>query len=174
MLQKYSRYKLLEQFFDCPRKSFHIREISRKISLALISVINHLDALCKEGLVLKEKGTIYNVFKANRENPKFKLLKQQNIIWRIHTSGFISSIEETTHPTCIILFGSASRGEDTDQSDIDIFIQAKESPIPLAKYEKSLNRKINLLFEPDLKTLSKELLNNLINGKILSGYLKAV
>ena len=174
MIQNYSRYKVLQEFFNAPRKGFHIRELSRKIGLAQISVTNHLHALCEEGLVLKEKGGIYNVFKANRENPQFKLLKHQNMVWHLHTSGLINYLEDNLQPTCIVLFGSASRGEDTEESDIDLFIQAGETAIDSEKYEKVLRRKINVLFEANVKALSKELLNNIINGNVVSGYLKVV
>ena len=174
MIQNYSRYKILQEFFDAPRKGFYIRELSRRVRLAQISVTNHLNALRKEGFMVKERGGIYNVFKANRENPQFRLLKQQNVVWRLHTGGLISYLEETLHPNCMVLFGSASRGEDTEESDIDIFIQAGETMLNLEKYEKRLKRKINVLFETDLKALSKELLNNIVNGHILAGYLKVL
>lgn len=36
------------------------------------------------------------------------------------------------------------------------------------------NRKMNPLFEPNLSSLSKELLNNIINGTVLHGYLKVL
>ena len=73
-----------------------------------------------------------------------------------------------------MLFGSASRGEDTEESDIDLFIQAKQSKIDLSKFGKTLNRKINLLFESDFKTVSPELINNLANGVVLYGYFKVI
>jgi hypothetical protein len=49
---------------------------------------------------------------------------------------------------------------------------AKEEKIDLDKFEKILNRKINLFFSEDFSRLSKELRNNIINGVILKGYLK--
>ena len=91
---------------------------------------------------------------------------------RIKSSGLAKFLEDNLRPNCIILFGSASQGMDNEKSDIDLFIQAKESKLNLSKYSKLLNRNINLFFEPNLKNLNKELLNNIINGEILSGYLK--
>ncbi len=172
MLQKYSSYKLLQEFFNSPKKNFQMRELSRKIKLAQSSVINHLNTLAKEKIILKEKKGIYPSFRANRENEEFKLLKKQNLLWRIHKSKLLDYLEEKIKPDCIILFGSASKGEDTEESDIDLFIQAKETSLNLENYEKTLNRKINPLFEAKLKTLNKELLNNLINGQVLYGYLQ--
>lgn len=174
MLQNYSRYRVLQEFFDYPRKHFQVRELSRTVRLAQVSIANHLHALQKEGLVVKEKKGLYPSFRANKESEKFKLLKQQNLRWRLHVSGLIQQLEEKTKPNCIALFGSASRGEDTEMSDIDLFVQAKEVSLHVGRTERALRRKVNLLFEPDLKQLSKELLNNIINGQVLEGYLKVM
>lgn len=172
MIQKWSRYRVLQEFFDRPRKPFLIRELSRKTRLAQTAIRLHLKALVLEKLIHKEKSGLYPVFKATRENPLFKLLKAQNIILRLYTTGALSHIEKSTYPNCIVLFGSASKGEDTEESDIDLFVQAKKAELSLSKLEVSLNRKINLLFEPSLKALSPELLNNIANGTTLYGYLK--
>ncbi|MBN2042662.1 MAG: nucleotidyltransferase domain-containing protein [Candidatus Aenigmarchaeota archaeon] len=174
MLQKYSRYRVMQEFFDFPRKGFQIREISRRINLAQVSVINHLKALQKEGLVVKEKKGIYPTFHANTNNENYKTLKKQNLVQRIHESELISFIDRNLKPNCIVLFGSGARGEDTETSDIDLFVQAKEVQMDLGKYENLLKRKINLLFEPETKGLSKELLNNIINGQVIYGYLKVL
>ncbi len=174
MLQKYSRYRILQEFFDFPKKNFQMREVARRIKLAQSSVIAHLKALVQEGFVLREEKGLYPSFRANRESDAFKLLKKQNVMWRISTSGLLSDLDTKLAPNCIILFGSAARGEDTEESDIDLFIQAEETKVDVTKYEKKLNRKINLFFEPNLKNLNKELLNNLINGEVLKGYLRVL
>lgn len=174
MLHDYSRYRLLQDFFDFPRKRFQMRELSRRVKLAQVSVISHLKALVKEGLIIKEKEGIYPSYRANREAENFKLLKQQNMVWRLYESGLVDNLDQKCKPTCIVFFGSAARGEDTEESDIDLFVQAEEVPLPLEKYEKTLHHKINILFEPDLYQLSKELRNNLINGIVLYGYLKVL
>ncbi len=174
MLQNYSTYRVLQEFFDFPRKKFHIRELSRRVNLAQISVITHLKTLVKEGLIIKEEEGLYPSYRANRENQELKLLKKQNMAMRIHKSKLLEFIEEKTRPDCIVLFGSAARGEDTEESDVDLFIQAGETNLDLEKYEKLIKRKITLFFEPEIKKLSKELLNNIINGHVLYGYLKVL
>jgi len=149
-----------------------MRELSRRIKLAQISVINHLKALQKDGLIIKEKKGIYPAFRANRESEDYKVLKRQNLLWQIHKSGLISFLDETLKPNCIVLFGSAARGEDSETSDVDIFIQAEETELKLEKYERILNRKITILFETKINNLNRELMNNIINGEVIYGYLK--
>ena len=172
MLQKWNRYLILQQFFDAPRKGFLVRELSRKTKLAQTSVRSHLQALKDDGLLATEETGLYPVFKARADSPIFRILKKQNAILRIHESGLVEALEKKLYPTCIVIFGSASRGEDNEHSDFDIFIQAKRAAIPLKKFETSLKRRISLLFEPDLKKIPAELLSNLANGQVLSGYLE--
>lgn len=172
MLQKYSRYRILEEFFDYPRKEFYIRELSRATKIALPSVTNHLKALVSEGLVTKQKEGLYPNFIADRENDLFKLYKKFNLMHRIHETGLLKEIYDFFVPNAIILYGSASKGEDIEESDVDFFIQAKEKKIDVSKYEKLLKRKIHLFCEENFNKLSKELRNNILNGIILKGYIK--
>jgi len=174
MIQKWSRYRLLELFFDFPRKPYLIRELSRKCRLAQTAVRIHIKALQAEWLIKKDNTGLYASYRAFRDNSLFKLLKTQNVVLRIHQSGLVQFLEKSLFPGCIILFGSASRGEDTEESDIDLFVQASQTSLDLHKFERTLNRRINILYEPQLEELSPELLNNLANGIVLYGYLKVV
>ncbi|MFH1972050.1 MAG: nucleotidyltransferase domain-containing protein [archaeon] len=173
MIQKYSRYRILEVFFRTPRHIFHIREICRLVKLSQPTVKVHLNELVSEKLILKSTEGLYGGYKANRDNESFKLLKQQNTIFLLNQSGCINLIHEKIMPQTIILFGSSTKGEDIEESDIDLFVEGKEEELDLKKFEKLLNRNINILFEDDFKKLSKELKNNLINGIKLYGFLRA-
>jgi len=173
MIQKYSRYSVLEVFFKEPRRVFHIREISRMAKLSQPPVRLHLKALARDSLILKSSEGIYGGYKANRDNDLFRLLKKQNTVLLLNESGCIKLISEKTMPQAIMLFGSAAKGEDIEQSDIDIFVEGEEEHINLEKFEKLLNRKINMLFEEDFKKLSRELKSNIVNGIRLYGFLKA-
>lgn len=172
MIQNYNRYKILQEFLDFPRKKFQIRELSRRTKIAQTSVINHLKALLKENLIIKKKEDIYPYFIANRENEMFKIYKKLNLILKINQTGLINYIYDNCLPSCIILFGSASKGEDIEESDIDLFIQSKEKKLNLEKYERLLKRKISLFFEEYFSKLPDELKNNILNGIILKGYIK--
>jgi predicted nucleotidyltransferase/DNA-binding transcriptional ArsR family regulator len=172
MIEKYSRYRILQEFFDFPRKNFQMREISRNTRISQPSVINHLKVLILENLIIKEKKGIYPTYKANRENELFKTYKKMDFILRIHKIGLVNYINDSCLPNAIILFGSTSKGEDIEESDIDLFIQSPEKKLKLEKYEKSLNRKISLFFEENFSKLNNELKNNILNGMVIKGYLK--
>jgi len=177
MLKKDNFDKVLELFFDNPLPEgigFQLREIGRNIKLAPKSVKLYLDELERTNLIIQKKHRIhkYPVYYANRDNNYFKFLKRLNIIRRIKESGLLDYLEEKCMPEVIVLFGSASRGEDVKGSDIDLYLQCDEKKMDLSKYEKELDRKVNLFFENNFNKLSEELKSNIINGDKLKGYLR--
>lgn len=180
MLQKYNKWKVLKPFFDDPNPmgaKFQLREISRKANLAPTSVKNYLDELSKPGrvqLIIKSKHRIYGypVYWANRASEVFRFYKKIDMVISIRESGLLKYLVERCMPDVIVLFGSASRGEDLKDSDLDLYIQCKEIPLELGKYEKIINRKIKIFFEENFGKLSEELRNNILNGIILDGYLR--
>lgn len=171
MLQKYTTYRILQLFFDYPTKNFQLREICRILGLGMPSVRNHVKKLEKLVFIKREKRGVYESYISNR-NELFKAYKRNDILLRLRESGLIDFVVDTFVPDVIILFGSASRGEDLENSDIDLLVVAKEKEIDLKNFEKKLKRKITLHFEPKISEIPKELLNNIINGIVLYGYLK--
>ncbi|MFH0949127.1 MAG: nucleotidyltransferase domain-containing protein [Candidatus Aenigmatarchaeota archaeon] len=179
MIQKCSNWKVLRAFFDdpSPKEGFTIRYISKQIGLATTSVRLHMKELCKENkhgypLVIKSKGISYPTYRANRSSELFRFYKKIDMTLRLDDCGLLNKLSEECSPRFIILFGSASRGEDIKESDVDIFLLTKEREIDIHSYEKVLARKINLHFSNDFGSLPKELKNNIINGILLRGYLK--
>ncbi len=174
MLQKYNILKTAKVFFDEPTKSHYLIEISRKTKTAHTSVKNHLNILLKEKIIIKEiekRGTRkFPLYRANINHSEYRKLK--TVSNQILIQDLISYLSDTLLPKCIILFGSYSRGEDLETSDIDIYIQCTEKHINLEKYEKILKRKIQLHCRKNFDDFPAELKNNIINGLILCGYLQ--
>ena len=158
MLQKYNRDRVLEVFFDnpLPEGGLSLREISRNSGVPLPSAKNYLEELEKEKLVLKKKNRLGNpVYYANRDEEYFLFLKKMNNIKNIQESGVVEHIYYELGPKAIILFGSACRGEDILESDIDLCVLSKDKELDLEKFEKKLNRKINVFFKKKLNNTSK-------------------
>lgn len=167
-----NNYKILEVFIKHPNKDFSIRGIARELNLNHATVLKHIGNLLRLNLVRKKEETLYPTYYASTENSKYRLYKKNYVVFKITESGLIDFIQEKTLASCIVLFGSCAKGVFTEESDIDLFVEAKESKLELKKYEKKLKRKINLLFEPKINLLSKELRNNIINGIGLYGFIK--
>ncbi len=171
MIQKCSLWSVFKVFLDSPLKRWHIREISRTIKLAPTSVKLHMGELIKQELVF-EKKEVFKYYTANFDSEEFRFYKRINCLLNIKQSGLIKFIEASCSPDSIFLFGSCAKGEDTSESDLDLYVQCKEKKIDVGKYEKLLKRRIQLFFSEDFNKLPKELRNNILNGIKLSGYLK--
>jgi len=172
MIQECSLWKVLGIFFEEPAKIHYVREISKKINLATTSVKKHILTLVKENLIAK-KQDIFLGYSANLENENFIFYKKIDNQIKIKTSGLLEYLINSTHPEAIILYGSYSKGEDKEHSDIDMLILTKNSKqLNLEKFEKELKREIHLIIEDDLKKLNSNLRENLKNGFVIYGYLK--
>ena len=171
MLQKYNRYKLLKIFLDYPIESFRLRELSRMSKISPVSVINYLKEFEKEELIRKYEKRGIPFYVAERDNEKFILYKKISIIYEMNESGLVDFLWNTLSPEAVILYGSHAKGEAVEDSDLDIFIIGKEKKIQLDGFEERLNKKIHLMFD-NVKHISKELKNNLVNGIVLKGYFK--
>src|SRR3989344_5888310 len=126
MIQKDNRTRIRELFFDSPTKQFSLREISRQLKLGLPSVKRYLEEFRKEEFVLREQTLVYPAYRANQEDDRFRVQKRLNMLHRLYESGLLEYINDLVLPKAIILFGSASRGEDTEQSDLDLCIIGPE------------------------------------------------
>lgn len=158
---------ILEIFIISPAKEFQHRELARIAGLGASATKRCLDFLRKKRLIIKKKGKIYDYYVANRENEDFKIIKILYTLLKLNK--IIDFIARETRSNCIVLFGSAAKGEDTEKSDIDLFVQSKSKNVRL----KSLfGRKVNLIFEPNIEKLSAEFLNSIANGIVLYGFLE--
>lgn len=164
--------KIMKLFFENPSKRFQIRGIARELKASKTAVSHHIKSLLKKKLILKVNKGIFPSFAASNTSEIYRFYKKQYFIERIIESGILGYIEKEASPRCIILFGSFAKAEYDIKSDIDLFVQAEDTIVELSKFEKKLGHKINILFAPDLKKLSPELLNNIINGIKLRGYIK--
>lgn len=178
MLQKCSLWRVFQVFFEDPDPDglgLNLKEISRKSNLSHTSVKRHLKTLKDENLVeTKEKKLgerVYPVYRSRRNDDRFKHYKAIDMISRIKESGLLENLVKKAMPDCVVLFGSAARGEDTKNSDVDLFLQCEEKDINLSDFEESLKRRIQLHYNPKFSTYPTELKNNIINGIVMYGYL---
>ncbi|MFH1211900.1 MAG: nucleotidyltransferase domain-containing protein [Candidatus Woesearchaeota archaeon] len=176
MLQKSSMWLAAEQFFLHPTKEHCLTSISRNTKIAHTSTKKNLDKLAKAGIIKKSiesKGSRkFPTYKADLNSKEYKKQKQIYNLSKILDSGIADFLEKNLMPKAIVLFGSYLRGEDTEESDIDLFLECRQDEIDLKRFEKLLGRKLQLHFNENFKTYSKELKNNIINGFLLSGFLE--
>lgn len=176
MLQKSNTSRVEEVFFISPTKEHYLMDISRNVKLAHTSVKRNLKKLVRDGLIkelLEKRGKRkFPIYKANLGSKLYKIHKIVYNFSSLFQSGLIEFIEGKLSPKSIVLFGSFQRGEDTENSDIDLFVECKKKDLDFSDFEKKLKRKVEIHFNEDFTSYSKELKNNIINGVILSGFLE--
>lgn len=170
MIEKSTTKRVLEIFFENPSREFHLRELSRLLKLSMPTIILATDILSKERLIIKTKEKVLTKLAANRENIDFTRYKRLYNLEKIYASGIIDYLLDVyNHPKNTVLFGSFSRGDDVEDSDIDIaIITKKKLSLDLSKYERILNKGISI-HEVDLDKVSEEFKANLANGIVLEG-----
>lgn len=170
---KSSVWKVFEIFVDEPLRIHYVKEISKKINLAPTSVKKHIIDLENGEMVIKKKGDIFSGYVSNRDNSNFLFYKKMFNLMKLKESKLIDYLVENLYPKTIVLYGSYARGEDIEESDIDLLIISKnDKSLDLDKFEKILKRKIHVINETNLRKLNENLQLEIINGIILYGYLK--
>lgn len=154
--------KLLEVFYEHPGDEFTVRALAKIAKLPPATVQLYLQEL--------KKGELVNANNTAVDTPLFRIKKTSYFVEKIVASGLLDYLIQTYHPSCIILFGSIRKGDSTQESDIDIFVEssAKIQPVP-GKLEKILHHKVQLFIEPDINKLPDNLFNNVVNGIKLYG-----
>ena len=174
MIEKSTIEKVLAVFFENPSKQdIHLRELSRITKLSMPTIISTTDKLAKEHLIIKFPGMVMTrvyAYRDNEVNKKFIRYKLLHNLEKIYESGIIEFLSKGYHhPKAIILFGSFSRGEDIESSDIDIAILIKRKlNLDLSKYERILKKTVNV-HEVNMDKISNEFKANLANGIVLEG-----
>lgn len=165
--------KILNLFFYDIMGKFQIRGIGRITGLDTKTVMKYLKKLIQKKIIVRSKkrgGFPY--YEANRCSPVYHHKKSIAALEKIYESGIIEDLEKELNPKVMVLYGSIRKGTYHPKSDIDIFVQAKYKSLDLYEFEQKFGHKVHLLFEEDLKNLSKGLLQNIYNGIVISGVLE--
>ena len=166
--------KIKAYFFINPTAKLRVRQMERELKLPLPSVIRYSKELEKERIIKRENTAGAVLFSADRTSKNYLIEKKLFNIKSIFKCELINYlIAEYSNPV-IVLFGSFSKGEDTEESDIDLYIETpSKKEIKLEKFEKLLKRKIQVFNYSNIKHVSNtHLRNNIVNGVVLNNFLE--
>jgi predicted nucleotidyltransferase len=168
-------------FIEEPEREFYVREIAKKLKKSPTTISKYLKEFVKKRLLISEEKFNHLFFKANTESTEFLQLKISYNLNKIQMSGLTGFlVKEFNHSEAIVLFGSFSRGENNKNSDVDLFIvSSNKKELDLSIYEKKIGNRIQLFVYSKaelakMKEKNKELLNNIINGIKLYGFLEVL
>ena len=158
----------LGPFFEDNYRRIHVREYAKLVGITPPTASKLLERLCSENLLKKIIDKQYYYYYTNKDSFVFKEL--QRLYWKLKLAPLTDYIEEKMISPVIILFGSVSKAEITESSDIDLAIfSSSKKGLNVSKFEKGLNRELQVFTFKDLEDVPKELKNNILNGYILGG-----
>lgn len=174
MRRKDIKQIIKEYFFVNPSAKHRVREIERILRVPLPSVIRYCRELEKEGVLSTIKTGDVILYASDWDSERYHLEKKLYNLRVIYLSGIIEYLKQELSNPPIILFGSFAKGEDTEESDIDLYVEThSKRDINLEKFEKLLRRKIQLFRNKSLNEISNHhLANNIINGITLNNYIE--
>jgi predicted nucleotidyltransferase len=174
--------KILEVLFEDSYREYHIRLLAKLTKLNPNTIINITGKLEKEGLIkkTKDKDTNRVLIKSNTQNRIFILKKKFYNITKILNSGLIDYLEQELSFPTVVLFGGYAKAENHLKSDLDLFIISDvKKELNLERFEKKMGTEIQVFLNNKkdfqrMKLINKELINNVINGYVLTGYLEVL
>lgn len=174
MKLKSIKQRIQEHFFVNPTAKLRVRQIERELKLSLPSVIRYCKELEKEEILSIVKIGDVIFYTANRSSDEYLLEKRLYNIKQIYQSGFIAYLKKELSNPPIIVFGSYAKGEDIEESDIDLYIEIPSNKkINLEKYEKFLKREIQIFQHKNIGEIKNtSLANNILNGITLNNYVE--
>lgn len=173
MERKNIKQKIKEYFFINPTDKLRVREIERKLKLPLPSVIRYCKELEQEGILATNKIGRVKFYMASRSET-YLLEKKLYNIKQLYTSGLIAYLKIELSNPAVVLFGSYAKGEDVENSDIDLYIETpSKKQVDLEKFKKLLKRNIQIFQHKNIKEITNpHLANNVINGITLNSYVE--
>jgi predicted nucleotidyltransferase len=171
--------KVMYWFFDFPSREISLNDLSESAGISKTTANKVVLKLVEQGFLNKEVlGRIWRI-SCNISHPFNLFSKVPYHLQLIYQSGILDAIYKIIpNPKAIILFGSYRKGDDTEQSDIDIAVEVlgnDELKIhELGKLEQIGNRK-NIKVNLHIFSRNKIDLNlfaNIANGIVLAGFLE--
>ncbi|MBN1385543.1 nucleotidyltransferase domain-containing protein [Candidatus Woesearchaeota archaeon] len=136
--------RILVFLLENPTAQYSQKELRVKIKISKATMIKWLGLLIRKDMIRIKKIGVTNLHWLNRENIIVKQLKILHNLLLLEKIRIISRKHEIT----AYLYGSCARGEDTEDSDIDILIignKRKEGIISdFSKISSKIRRKINI------------------------------
>ena len=146
MLEKFTLTKVIAILVKKPKK-YSIRELAKTASIGVASSKRCLDWLFSKNIVNLEKVGKVHQYSLNLENFLTRYIKITFSLAEISDSKIINELLKK-HPSIIsvVLYGSAARGEDNPESDIDLLvISNKKLKIEPLNAEDKIEKEVTII-----------------------------
>lgn len=158
--------KILEYLIQTSGEEYLSREIQIDVKISKAGTNFALNDLVSAGFVRRKKRGKMYLYAVNFDHPIIKQLKVLKVI--VFLNSLLKKIRNKTQK--IILYGSSSRGENTKDSDIDLFVVTNSLPeVEKIIKNSSKGKIIQLIVRTPLKYIEMERTDPIFYAEIERG-----
>jgi len=158
--------KILEFLIQAPGEEYLSREIQIAVKISKAGTNFALNDLVKAGFIRRKKRGKMYLYAVNYDQPIIKQLKILKVIFLLNP--LLKKIRNKSQK--IILYGSSSRGENTKDSDIDLFVVTNSLPeVEKIVRNSSKGKIIQLIVRTPLKYIEMEKTDPIFYAEIERG-----
>jgi predicted nucleotidyltransferase len=162
-----------ELFFNYSTKHWHFEELVNQSKLSRAQTNEWIQRLLKERLIKRvKKRNKMPYYIAEYNTPSFHIQKKTYALLQFEKTGFLEHLSTLKDAKTVIIFGSFSRADWHNESDIDLFIYGKAQDFEKGLFEKRLKREIQVFqYETPamLKRLEPSVIPNILAGIHVKG-----
>ena len=173
--------RILQLFFSTPDLEMSLNELSGKLKISKTTAKKVILELEKLGFIIKKTyGKTWSI-RCNKQhtyNSTRKISSNLEVIFENYPNWRQQIIDIAGNPKAVILFGSYRKGDDTEDSDIDIAVEVSDNKniriVPfgiMPKFGYRKNVPVNLHIFSRNK-IDINLFSNIANGIVLEGFLE--
>ncbi|PIN91379.1 hypothetical protein COU57_00740 [Candidatus Pacearchaeota archaeon CG10_big_fil_rev_8_21_14_0_10_32_14] len=176
--------KVIQWFFSYPILPISLSDLSSELSISKKTANQIVTQLIQENFLFKEEiGKTWRITcnQKHEYNVTKKISFNLSLVYQLLYEGkLIDEIYKLTgNPKAIILFGSYRKGDDTENSDLDIAIEVAQNEelkiinlwnIQKLGYRKNIPLNLHIFSR---NKIDLNLFSNLVNGIVLDGFLEA-
>lgn len=119
---------VLGLFFEDPCGELHLREVASKAGVSASTAKRFLDEHSRSGLLTRTRKANLHIFRANLEEPAFRLWKASWLL--VRSRPFFKRLAEDYPDSSLTLFGSCANGTDGPGSDMDLLLITRRAGEP--------------------------------------------
>ncbi|MBI2559469.1 nucleotidyltransferase domain-containing protein [Candidatus Woesearchaeota archaeon] len=162
---------VLELFYGSSRH-WHFNEIMKKAGISRPRLAQWLNKFERESIIkrVKPKGKM-PYYVQDFDSPEFHQRKRLFTLKRLAESGLLKHLASLKEAKVVILFGSFSRSDWYDDSDIDVFIYGDDSEFEAGKFSVKLKRDIQVHSAKDRRDLKRidKMIPYILMGDFIKG-----
>ena len=176
---KESYLSIIYWFFAYPNIGITLSDLASNLNISKTKARKIVLELANRGFLMKEElGRLWRI-SCDKNHIYNYTIKVSYNLWLVYMNNLVYEVrKKIPNARAIILFGSYRKGDDDENSDIDLAVEVlgNEDPkieqfsiIPQLGYRKNI--KVNL-YVFSRKNIDLNLFNNIANGIILDGFLE--